>query len=384
MPGKTVLILGAGVGGVVAANRLRRMLNKDHRVVLVDRSPIFAFPPSFPWVMLGQRKVERISRDVRRLERKGIEFKAAEITGFDFDTKRVQTRDGEELAYDYLIVSLGVDYSSEEVPGLNHAWSFYHAEGAEGLRDELTKFGGGRIAVCVTAMPYRCPAAPYEGAMLLEHHFRKRKIRGDVELHFYSPEQMPLKAAGKHIGEGVLDLLQGRDIGFTGGVSLQSVGHEKGRLNFSDGSDAGFDMLVATPVHRLPNVLKGSALVNGGDWIPVDRETLATTAPDVYAIGDATVTPLANGTQLPKAGVFAHGQAEVVARNIAAEIAGSDPIWAFGGQGSCFLETGGGRGAYITGNFFNEPDPAVVMRGPNRLWHLAKVGFERSWLWRWY
>jgi len=384
MPGKTVLILGAGVGGVVAANRLRRMLNKEHRVVLVDRSPIFAFPPSFPWVMLGQRKVERISRDVRRLERKGIEFKAAEITGFDFDTKRVQTRDGEELAYDYLIVSLGVDYSSEEVPGLNHAWSFYHAEGAEGLRDELAKFRGGRIAVCVTAMPYRCPAAPYEGAMLLEHHFRKRKIRGDVELHFYSPEQMPLKAAGKHIGEGVLDLLQGRDIGFTGGVSLQSVDHEKGRLNFSDGSDAGFDMLVATPVHRLPNVLKGSALVNGGDWIPVDRETLATTAPDVYAIGDATVTPLANGTQLPKAGVFAHGQAEVVARNIAAKIAGSDPIWAFGGQGSCFLETGGGRGAYITGHFFNEPDPAVVMRGPNRLWHLAKVGFERSWLWRWY
>ena len=384
MPGKTVLILGAGVGGVVAANRLRRMLNKEHRVVLVDRSPIFAFPPSFPWVMLGQRKVERISRDVRRLERKGIEFKAAEITGFDFDTKRVQTRDGEELAYDYLIVSLGVDYSSEEVPGLNHAWSFYHAEGAEGLRDELTKFRGGRIAVCVTAMPYRCPAAPYEGAMLLEHHFRKRKIRGDVELHFYSPEQVPLKAAGKHIGEGVLDLLQGRDIGFTGGVSLQSVDHEKGRLNFSDSSDAGFDMLVATPVHRLPNVLKGSALVNGGDWIPVDRETLATTAPDVYAIGDATVTPLANGTQLPKAGVFAHGQAEVVARNIAAEIAGSDPIWAFGGQGSCFLETGGGRGAYITGHFFNEPDPAVVMRGPNRLWHLAKVGFERSWLWRWY
>jgi sulfide:quinone oxidoreductase len=220
--------------------------------------------------------------------------------------------------------------------------------------------------------------------MLLEHHFRKRKIRGDVELHFYSPEQVPLKAAGKEIGEGVLDLLRGQDIDFTGGVSLKSVNHEKGLLNFTDGSNAGFDMLIATPVHRLPNVLKGSALVNGGDWIPVDRETLATAAPDVYAIGDATVTPLANGTQLPKAGVFAHGQAEVVARNIAAEIAGSDPIWAFGGQGSCFLETGGGRGAYITGQFFNEPDPAVVMRGPNRLWHWAKVGFERSWLWRWF
>ncbi|MCH8051886.1 MAG: NAD(P)/FAD-dependent oxidoreductase [Chloroflexi bacterium] len=384
MPGKTVLILGAGIGGLVAASRLRRMLNKEHRVVLVDRSPIFTFAPSFSWVMLGQRKVERISRDLRRLERKGIEFKAAEITGFDFENKRVQAQDGEELPYDYLVVSLGVDYSSDEVPGLNRAWTFYHAEGAEGLREELPNFSGGRVAVCVTSLPYRCPAAPYEGAMLLEHLFRKRKIRGDVELHFYSPEQLPLKATGKEIGGRVLDLLQERGIGFTGGVSLKSVDHEKGRLNFSDGSDAGFDMLIATPVHRLPNVLKRSALVNGGDWVSVDRKTLATAAPDVYAIGDTTVIPLANGTQLPKAGVFAHGEAEVVARNLAAEIAGNDPIWDYGGQGSCFMETGGGRGSYITGHFFNEPDPDVVMRGPNRMWHWAKVGFERNWLWRWF
>lgn len=67
MPGKTVLVLGGGIGGLVAASRLRRMLDKEHRVVLVDRSPIFTFAPSFSWVMLGQRRVERLSRDLRRL-----------------------------------------------------------------------------------------------------------------------------------------------------------------------------------------------------------------------------------------------------------------------------------------------------------------------------
>lgn len=384
MRGKTVLILGAGVGGLIAASRLRRMLGKEHRVVLVDRSPVYTFAPSFPWVMLGQRRVERVSRDLRRLERKGIEFKTAEVVGLDFDNKRVQAHGSEELAYDYLVVSLGVDYSSEEVPGLNRAWTFYHAEGSEGLREELPQFSGGRVAVCIPSLPYRCPPAPYEGAMLLEHYFRKRKVRGDVQIHLYTPEQIPLKATGNEIGERVIGLLQKRGIAFSGGVSLKSVNHEKGRLNFADGSDAGFDMLVATPVHRLPNVLKGSALVNGGDWVPVDRETLATAAPDVYAIGDATVIPLANGTQLPKAGVFAHGEAEVVARNLAAEIAGSDPIWAFGGQGACFMETGGGRSAYITGNFFAEPEPNVLMRNPNRFWHWSRVGFERTFLWRWF
>jgi sulfide:quinone oxidoreductase len=384
MAAKTVVVLGAGVGGLVAANRLRRLLGKEHRVVLIDRSPVYSFAPSFTWVMLGQRDVRRISRDLRKLAKKGIEFKTAEVSGFDFERKRVLTQADEEIAYDYLVVSLGVDYSAEEVPGLNRAWSFYHAEGAEGLREELPTFKGGRVAVCVPSLPYRCPPAPYEGAMMLEHHFRQRRLRGDVELHVYTPEVMPLTQAGPQIGEGVLELLKARDIGFTGGVQAKSVNHQKGELNFADGTTAPFDLLIATPVHRLPHVLAGTPLVNGGAWVPVDRETLQTAVPDVFAIGDATMIPLANGTMLPKAGVFAHGEAEVVARNIAAEIAGSDPIWAYGGQGACFMETGGGRGAYITGHFFNEPDPEVTLRSPGRFWHWAKVGFERVWLWRWF
>jgi sulfide:quinone oxidoreductase len=87
---------------------------------------------------------------------------------------------------------------------------------------------------------------------------------------------------------------------------------------------------------------------------------------------------------LPKAGVFAHGEAEVVARNIAAEINGSDPIWAFGGQGACFLEVSRDRCGYASGRFFAEPNPEVHMRPPGRWWHFAKLGFERLWLWRWF
>ncbi|MEX0684107.1 MAG: FAD/NAD(P)-binding oxidoreductase [Dehalococcoidia bacterium] len=383
MPGKTVVVLGAGVGGLVAANRLRRMLPKEHRVVLVDRSPVYTFAPSLTWLMLGQRSLGRITRDLRKLEKKGIEFKTAEVSGFDFAHKQIQTTAG-DLAYDYLIVALGVDYSAEEVPGLHRAWTFYHSEGSEGLREALPQFKGGRIAVCVPSLPCRCPPAPYEGAMLLEHWFRERKMRDDVEIHIYTPEARPIIGAGQEVGERILELLAKRNIGFTGGVSLKSVNQDKRVMNFADGSHVDFDMLIATPVHKLPNVLAGTALVNGGAWVPVDRETLGTAVADVYAIGDVTMVPLANGTFLPKAGVFAHGEAEVVARNLAAEIAGNQPIWAYGGQGACFMETGGGRGAYITGHFFAEPEPNVQLRNPGRFWHWAKVGFERLWLWRWF
>ncbi|MEE9284581.1 MAG: FAD-dependent oxidoreductase, partial [Dehalococcoidia bacterium] len=69
MAGKSVVILGGGVGGVVAANRLRRMLPREHRIVLVDRTPWHSFAPSFVWVATGQRDPRRITRDLRSLSR---------------------------------------------------------------------------------------------------------------------------------------------------------------------------------------------------------------------------------------------------------------------------------------------------------------------------
>jgi sulfide:quinone oxidoreductase len=154
-------------------------------------------------------------------------------------------------------------------------------------------------------------------------------------------------------------------------------------LRFEGGADSPADMVIATPLHHAPDVLKASGLAPEGGWVPVDRETFATRFEDVYAIGDATSVPLAGGLALPKAGVFAHGQAEVVSRNIAAEINGGEPIWAFGGQGACFLETGRGKGAYVTGRFYAEP-PEVRMHRERRFWHWARLGFERTWLWRWF
>jgi sulfide:quinone oxidoreductase len=143
-------------------------------------------------------------------------------------------------------------------------------------------------------------------------------------------------------------------------------------------------MVIATPVHRVPDVLVQSGLAAEGGWVKVDRETLAVDgAEDVFAVGDCTAIPIGGGAMLPKAGVFAHGEAEVVSRNIAAEVSGNDPIWAFGGQGACFLATGAGKGAQITGEFFADP-PRVVMGHPGRIGHWQKLGFVRLWLWRWF
>ncbi len=116
----------------------------------------------------------------------------------------------------------------------------------------------------------------------------------------------------------------------------------------------------------------------------MDRETMATPFEGVYATGDVTQIPLVNGLTLPKTVVFAHGQAEVVACNIAAEVRRDRGRWAFGGEGACLLDRGYGKAAYITGNSCTEPNPEVRMRQPSFLWCWVKEGFIRTWLWRWF
>jgi sulfide:quinone oxidoreductase len=383
MAGKTVAVLGAGVGGVVAANRLRKLLGREHRVVLVDRTVWHAFPPAFLAVMLGKKGAQQISRDLRRLDRKGIEFIAGEITGIDLSRNTVHLSD-QDLTYDYLVVAMGTQYSTGDISGLGTAFTYYHLDGAEGLREELKGFTSGRIAIVVAGMPYKCPAAPYEGALLLDHHFRRRRLRDEVEIRLFTPEPGPLPVAGRAIGQEVIELMAGREVWYSPNARLRSVDPEAKRLNFHDGADAEYDLLIGVPVHEVPTVVREAGLAEDGGWVKVDRGTMATSFERVYAIGDITGIALSNGLALPKAGVFAEGQADVVARNVAAEISGSDTRWEFGGDGACFVEVGFGKAAYVTGSFYAEPNPEVRMRQPSFLWRLVKEGFVRTWLWRWF
>src|SRR4030042_6653262 len=172
---KTVAILGGGVGGLVAANRLRKLLSREHRIVLRDGSVWHSLALAYAAVMLGQKVAGRISGDLRRLNRKGIEFTAAEMTGIDLSGQTISF-DGQELAYDYLIVSLGAQYSTGEISGLGSAYTYYTLEGAERLREEIANFTSGRIAIVVAGVPYKCPTAPYEGALLLDHYFRRQRL----------------------------------------------------------------------------------------------------------------------------------------------------------------------------------------------------------------
>ena len=132
------------------------------------------------------------------------------------------------------------------------------------------------------------------------------------------------------------------------------VDPEARALTFANGVTAEFELLVYVPPHRAPSVVREAGLANETGRVPVDRGTFETRFPSVYAIGDATTVPLTMGKPLPKAGVFAHAEAEVVATNIASAWTGRGVRRTFDGKGQCFLETGNGRAGLGAGNFYAE------------------------------
>ena len=386
MAGQTTAILGGGVGGLVAANELRRRLPGEHRIVLVEKNAQHAFAASFLWLMSGHRKPGQIARPVRQLLRPGIELMQAEARGIDLSSRRIETSEG-AVTYDYLIVALGAELAPEAIPGLAEAaHTFYTFDGATKLHDALQEFAGGTVAVVVSSIPYKCPGAPHEGAMLIADFFRKRGVRDKVEVHLFTPEPQPMPVAGPQLGDAVKQMLGSKGIAFHPLHKLAAVEPQKRELRFEGREPFEYDLLVAIPPHRSPSVVREAGLANEAGWVPVDHATLATQQENVYALGDVTAIPIPGRWKpdvplmLPKAGVFAHDQARTVASRVAAEIVGTEAKDTFCGNGYCMLEAGEDLAGFAFGDFFAEPSPQVELRRVGRVWHLAKLLLEQWWL----
>ena len=379
-----IVILGGGTGGLVAAHHLRKRLARKHRVVVIDRSADHVYQPSMLWQIVGERRQEQFHRPLSRLRKKGIEFRNEEVTRIDVDRRVVETS-SETLAYDYLIVALGATLAPETVEGFDEmAYNLYDPRGCDQIYDALAHFTGGTIGILITAMPFKCPAAPYETAFLIESFFRKKGIRRDVKIHLFTPEHVPMPVAPSELGNSVVDMLSARGIEYHPLYTFKELRPQTREVVSSDGLTHKIDLLIGIPPHRAPDVVRASPLLGASGFIHVDEKTMRTDHDGVFAIGDATTIKLPNGKALPKAGVFAHFEAEVVAKHIAAEVDGKTSDATFDGRGFCWIELGDGKAAFAGGNFYVEPQPALKMRGPGRMMHWGKVAFEQYWLRRWF
>jgi sulfide:quinone oxidoreductase len=385
---KTVVVLGAGVGGLTAAAELRKVLAAHDRIVLVDRSFTGSLGLSLLWVMRGWRTPEQVQVTVTSAALPGVEMVTAEIDRID-DAEQTVHSHAAPIRYDALVIALGAALDASAVPGLSEALEsgvagqFYTLDGAADLHRRIEAMESGRVMVLVVGVPFKCPAAPFEAAFLIADQLGTKYSSGAVQVDAFTPDPLPMPVAGPEVGNALIAMMKAKGIGFHGGKSVTRVHPGTRTVEFTDGTTESFDHLAVVPPHWSATAAVMSTGLAPTGWIPVDPQTLATSIPGVWAIGDATALMLPNGKPLPKAAVFAQAEAGVAAHQVARHLGYDAPDTRFTGDGACYVEIGGGLAAKGEGNFLTPPAPQVALRGPSPAYHAEKEQQERDWLARW-
>ena len=373
---KRILVLGAGFGGLELVTCLSEAFGDTVDITLIDRRDHFVFGFSKFDVMFRERTLDQVKLPYNRISKPGLRIVCSTVTAIDPDRRRVETDHGPYEA-DYLVVGLGADYDFDATPGLvTAANEFYSVEGAARVRDVLTRFQGGRVIVGVCGAPFKCPPAPSECALMMHDWLVKRGLREKSQVTLVIPFKSPVPPS-PDTSTALVAAFAERDIRFVPERKVKALDGTRGVAVLDDDSELPYDLFLGIPKHRVPRVVEASGLVEDG-WVAVNPRTLETKWPGVFAVGD-----LAN-TGTPKAGVFAEGTAKSVASTLIAALGGGGATEPYPGQGSCYIEFGGGRVGRVDVDFFSGPKPIGVYHGASTERRADKERFGATRRARWF
>jgi sulfide:quinone oxidoreductase len=387
---KRILILGAGFGGLTAANFLQKKLSSlstsaEYQITIIDQKNYFMMGLVNLWILSGIRTLDDSKIDLNRLGNRGIVYLNNKITEIDLASRAVKITGSftPEIKYDYLIIALGTEYATNEVGGFleNGGFNLYDSEQVPKLREKLLSLKKGRVAICIASIPYKCPPAPYEASLLINDILVKNGTRGSIDIDIYTPAPITLPVAGAKVSQDVLNLLNNNHVNFHPLHKIQTVLNME-KIEFENGNWINYNLLIGIPPHKVPEIVRNSGLVKQGQkWINVDKFSLKTDYENVFAIGDVTEIKINENVAIPKAGVFAEAQAKVVSQQIVDDIVNdknkqSSPR--FDGKGFCFMEVGDEKAGYVDADFYHEHGPATLLEPPSDESYKKKLDFERS------
>jgi len=380
-----IVILGAGTGGTLTANRLRRHYAPDAATItVVDQDDRHVYQPGLLFLPFGLTHAEDIVRPRARQLHDGIEYRQSAVDHVDVETARVHLADGSELAYDVLVVATGARLVPEETEGLvwgDDVATFYDLEQAVALERRLARLDEGELVVNVVDLPIKCPVAPLEFCFLADWYLTDRGVRDRVNITYVTPLD---GAFTKPTASAALSsMLEEKGIRlvteFNTGEVVAPADGESGRLVSYDEREVPFDLAVVIPLHGGATwVGRSEGLGDELDFVPTDPRTLQSqAAPNIFAIGDATNVPAS------KAGSVTHFEGEVLVGNVIRFLAGEELDAGYDGHANCFIETGFGKALLIDFNYETEPvgghfpgRVGVPLLKESRLNHLGKLMFQ--------
>ncbi len=381
---KRLVILGAGTGGTLAANRLRKKFSRDELAIdIVDQDNGHVYQPGLLFVPFGLTEPDEIVRKRDRQLKKGITYHLSAIERVDIEADSVTLENGEVLEYDALLVATGAILLPEETEGLTgpgwneHVFTFYDMAGATALAEALDDFESGHLVINVVDLPIKCPVAPLEFAFLADWYFTDKGVRDDVTITYVTP----LDAAfTKPVASATLgSLLDDKHIEIVTEFNTGEVDGENRKLISWDGREIDFDLLVVVPLHGGATYVEDSpGLGDELGFIPTDNATLQSTVKDnIFVVGDAADLPAS------KAGSVTHFEGEVLVENLTAYFRGEPVEHRYDGHANCFIETGFSKALLIDFNYENEPvqghypgPVGLPLLKESRANHLGKLMFQ--------
>src|SRR5690606_31665012 len=376
----SILILGAGFGGLEVATRLSEALDDRYDITLVDRKDGFYVGFSKIEVLFGRKTPEEVTFPYEFLRADRVRFVRDTVVEIDTDARRVRTM-GRELGYDYLVVALGAHLDPEATPGFieSGGYEFYSMEGAAKLAPVIQEFSAGTLVIGILGLPYMCPPAPYEGACQMHALFEERGLRDAITMKMVIPGARPVPNPAA--SDGLEAQLARRNIELIAEAPIDSIAAGSKILHTSRG-EVPFDLFVGVPVHVPPPVVAASNISDGG-FVSVDLRTLETSVPNVYAVGDVTHIPVADKV-VPKAGAFAEDAAGTVASDILRKEGFATETVPFKARGACYAEFGAGEVARIEADFLGSDQPRMAFLAPSPERQRDKVRFESERRERWF
>jgi sulfide:quinone oxidoreductase len=384
---KKIVILGAGTGGTIMANKLRKVLSRDEwDITIVDKDKTHYYQPGFLFIPFGIYNKNDVIKPKSDFLPPGVNVLYTGIDRIEPGENRVLLEGGQVLQYDYLVVATGTDINPEETPGLKDGslwrkeiFDFYTLDGALALREFFRDWEGGKLVMNIAEMPFKCPVAPLEFSFLADAYFSEVGIRDKVDITFVTPlpGAFTKPKASKMLGE----LLEEKNIRVVPDFYLESVDNDKKVIRSYDEQEIPFDVLTIVPVNTGSSMVERSGMGDDLNFIPTDKYTLrARDHENIFVLGDASDIPTS------KAGSVVHFASEVVYENLLSAMEGRPMKAQFDGHSNCYIETGHGKGSIIDFNYDTEPLPGTFPLpgvGPFGLLQNTKMNHYGKVLFRW-
>lgn len=383
---KKLLILGAGTGGTMMANKMRKELPREEwDITIVDQEKTHYYQPGFLFIPFGFYKKADVIKPKQNFFPIGVNAIFDTIDMIDAQANKIHLANGKVLIYDILIIATGARIRPDETPGLkDEQWhksifDFYTIEGAEALASFFKTWEGGDLVVNVADNPIKCPVAPLEFLFYADAFFTERGMRDKVKIKYVTPltGAFTKPRSAKLLGS----LLESKNIEMVTDFFLGEVDNEKKIIRDFGGREEKFDCLVSIPLHNGDPVISKSGLGDEFGFVKADKHTLQSVLfKNIFVLGDAGNFPSS------KAGSVVHFQSEILTENLVCYIEERPFTGKFDGHANCYIETGFGKGALIDFNYDTEPLPGYFPFpgiGPFSLLKESRLNHYGKLIFRW-